>query len=265
VTTLFRAEKVSVRYGSFQAVADADLEFETGVVVGLIGPNGAGKTTLVDALSGFVKSAGSVYVDGQRIDHMRPHRRALRGVVRTFQSLELFDDMSVRDNLLVAAVQPPWWACARDVLGMRSQRRHDALVRDALELLGLSELAGARPSEVSLGERKRIAVARGLVGGPRVLMLDEPAAGLDSKESLELGAHLRQVAESGVSILLVDHDMGLVLGASDWIYVLSSGRMLASGPPSNIRADPRVIEVYLGSHASAPAELVTPAVTETQS
>lgn len=249
----FTATDLCVSYGPVKAVEHMDLTLENGRITGLIGPNGAGKTTLIDALCGFTSASGSVRLGDRDVSRLRPEQRARLGIVRTFQSLELFDDMSVRDNLRVAAARPPWWALARDVLGLPGRDRDDRRIDRAMELLDLSDLTDVRPSDVSLGERKRIAVARALSFGPEVLMLDEPAAGLDSTESLELGRHLRQVADTGIAVLLVDHDMGLVLSSCEDIYVLSAGRPLSYGTPDEIRMDQRVVEAYLGTSASGHA------------
>lgn len=249
--SLLRAEQVSVSFGGVNAVNDVSLECETGSIIGIIGPNGAGKTTLIDALSGFVASAGHVWFEDRRIDGLAPHQRARRGLVRTFQSLELFDDLTVRDNLLASASAPRWWSALADLAGLRTRRADTGIVQQAMSLVGIANLAEARPGEVSMGERKRITVARALALSPKLIMLDEPAAGLDTDESRDLGSHLRRIAESGLTVMLVDHDMALVLGTADYVYVLSAGRLLRAGTPAQVRADPLVIEAYLGVPASA--------------
>ena len=244
--SLLRARGLTVTFGGVHAVHAVDLDVAAGELVGLIGPNGAGKTTLIDALTGFVRpSAGSVELDGEDLTPLAPAARAQRGLVRTFQSLELFEDLTVADNLRVCAETPHWWDPLVDAV---RPRRGEALeqVGWALEVVGLGDVADRRPNELSHGRRKLVAVARALALRPRVVLLDEPAAGLDTSETARLGEHLRTLPEHGVSVLLVDHDMGLVLSTCDRVAVLDVGAVIATGPPEQIRADHRVIEAYLG-------------------
>jgi branched-chain amino acid transport system ATP-binding protein len=176
---------------------------------------------------------------------MRPHLRARAGLVRTFQSVELFDDLTVEENLLVAAQNTGVGAALRDLLlPVRQPSRGD--VDWALELCGLQDVAGRRPTELSHGRRKLVGVGRALARRPKLVLLDEPAAGLDTDESLELGRRLRTLPAAGVSVLLVDHDMGLVLSVCDEVVVLDFGRRIAHGTPDEIRADQAVVAAYLG-------------------
>jgi ABC-type branched-subunit amino acid transport system ATPase component len=239
----------SVRYQTVAAVDSISLEVGQGRLVGLIGPNGAGKTSLVDGLSGLTPASGTALFDGKPIEKLSSHRRVRHGLVRTFQSLELFEELTVRENLLVAADQVRWWSAAVDLLWARSQRRTEVQVDETLEMLGLTDYASALPRELSLGQRKLVTVARGLARRPKLLLLDEPAAGLDSGESTQLGAQLRDIVAAGTSVLLVDHDMGLVLGFCEDIYVLEFGKIIAHGTPPEIRSDERVIHAYLGGGA----------------
>ena len=221
------AQGMSVSFGGVHAVVDVDLEVTEGGLVGLIGPNGAGKTTFIDAITGFVRSRGRVELDGEDLSRLAPHVRARRGLARTWQAIELFDDLTVGENVAVAA---------------SDQSQH------ALELVGLdSVVAGKMPSQLSQGERKLAGVARALAAKPRVVCLDEPAAGLDSTESELLGKRLRKVVEGGTGMLLVDHDMSLVLSVCDHIVVLEFGKVIARGSPDEVRRNPRVVEAYLGS------------------
>jgi branched-chain amino acid transport system ATP-binding protein len=242
-----RAIGISVHYGGLQALTDVDLEVASGRLVGLIGPNGAGKTTLIDAITGFTPMRGRVELDRKEISSLSPDHRARAGLARTWQSGELFDELSVAENLEVTAGRPSLRRIARELLLGRSGA--NGVVRRALALLGLEELADAKPDELTQGQRKLVGVARALAAKPHVICLDEPAAGLDTAESEALGRHLRQVVGDGTALLLVDHDMGLVLSVCDHVVVLDFGKVIARGTPDRVRRDPAVIRAYLGSAA----------------
>jgi branched-chain amino acid transport system ATP-binding protein len=233
MSTLLSARGISVSFGGVHAVIDVDLDVQPGQLVGLIGPNGAGKTTFIDAITGFVPHLGTVSLDGDDVTDAPPHVRARRGLARTWQAVELFDDLSVRENLTVAARHPSIGATIKELFGRPATR--NAAVDDALDLLSLGDLADTSPSELSQGQRKLVAVARAIAAGPKLLCLDEPAAGLDAAESADLGHRLRQVVDGGTPILLIDHDMGLVLGICDQLVVLEFGRVIARGTPAEIR------------------------------
>jgi branched-chain amino acid transport system permease protein len=236
---VLRVTGLSVAFGGLRAVSDVTLEVGEGELVGLIGPNGAGKTTFVDAVSGFVRSTGRVELAGADIGGLRPHERARRGLARTWQSTELFDDLEVQENLTVAS--------------------RDGSAEQALALVGMDWAARAMPAQLSMGQRKLVGVARALAARPRLLCLDEPAAGLDTRESEELGARLRGLADQGQSMLLIEHDMRLVLGICDRVVVLEFGRVIAAGPPEAVRQDPRVIAAYLGDSVTELVEVTEPA------
>ncbi len=243
--TLLAVRGLTVRYEGLVAVDGVDLEVPEGAIAGLIGPNGAGKSTLIDAVTGFTPAAGHVSLAGRALDDLPPHRRARAGLARTFQSLELFDDLTVEENLAVAAARPAWWGALGD--GFRPSPGPSGAVRWALEALEVAELADALPSELPNGPRHLVAIARAVVGRPRLVLLDEPAAGLDERETDLLAAALRRLPDLGIAVLLVDHDMGLVLGVCDVVHVLDVGRLIASGPPEVVRADEAVITAYLGA------------------
>jgi branched-chain amino acid transport system ATP-binding protein len=239
---------VTVRYPGSYANDSISLRALAGQIVGLIGPNGAGKTTFVDAVTGFVASTGSVRVAGRRLDGMAPHRRARAGISRTWQTLELFPDLTIRENAQVAVSRLGWRTLLEGIF--TPGRRHDASQVDGvLERLGLAAVGDRSPNQVSLGLRKLVGLARALAPGPTVVLLDEPAAGLDEGESAELGATLRQVADDGVALVLIDHDMDLVLDLCDHVYALDMGRLIAEGTPDELRRDPLVVAAYLGDEA----------------
>jgi branched-chain amino acid transport system ATP-binding protein len=252
VTPVLRASGVSVSFGGVRALVEADLEVRDGQLVGLIGPNGAGKTTFIDAISGFVRCRGRVELDGHDLSGLAPHARARRGLARTWQSIELFDDLTVRENLTVASHRPSVWSSAKEVLSKPFES--SLAIDDTLALLGMEAVADESPADLAQGRRKLVGVARALAARPRLVCLDEPAAGLDTRESAELGRRLREVTAAGTSMLLVDHDMGLVLSISDYVVVLEFGRVIAAGPPEVVRRDPQVVAAYLGASAGALAE-----------
>jgi branched-chain amino acid transport system ATP-binding protein len=224
-------------------------------LVGLIGPNGAGKTTFIDAITGFTKpTEGTVDFAGEDITTMSTHDRARRGLSRTWQSLELFEDITVRDNLLVAASRPKWWSFLADIVHPNRFGGLDEQVEWALAQVGLREFQHNYPGELPHGHRKLIGVARALVGRPKLVLLDEPAAGLDSTESHELGRQLRGLLDVGITVFLIDHDMGLVLSICDYLYVLDFGKIIAEGTPAEIRANPDVVTAYLGASAGDAVE-----------
>jgi ABC-type branched-subunit amino acid transport system ATPase component/ABC-type branched-subunit amino acid transport system permease subunit len=227
-------DHLTVRYGGVVAVNDVSLRVDGGRIVGLIGPNGAGKTSVIDAVTGFARGAGSVELAGRRIDSLAPHARVRAGLARTFQSLELYDDLSVEENVSVAA------------LGGRQADRRAAVAR-ALENVGISDLRDRPAGELSQGERQLVSIARACVAEPAVLLLDEPAAGLDTEESTLLGERIRAICSAGTAMLLVDHDVNLVLSVCDHVYVLDFGAVIAEGPPDAIRADRAVADAYLGT------------------
>ena len=249
MSAVLNTAALGVNYGGVRALTDVSLEVGEGELVGLIGPNGAGKTTFIDAITGFVRSTGVVELDGIDISPLSLDARARRGLRRTWQSAELFDDLTVAENVAVALPLPSWRTALRRDRGVAPP-----VVQDSLELLGLGRFADRWPDDLSHGQRKLVGVARALAPAPRLLCLDEPAAGLDTDESAELGAHLRTIADAGTSILLVDHDMDLVLSICDRVHVLEFGQTIAEGGCYEIRTDPRVVAAYLGTTTTSEAQ-----------
>jgi branched-chain amino acid transport system ATP-binding protein len=246
LTALLNVDALSVTYGGVTAVNDVDLAVGEGRVVGLIGPNGAGKTSTIDALTGYhAPSNGTVTFGGDDITRMRPHTRARRGLTRTWQSVELFDDLTVEENLMVASERMGVLQALRDLLLPIGKHDRDD-VDWALGLCGLDDVKDRLPTELSHGRRKLVGVARALAQRPRLVLMDEPAAGLDTEESAELGKHLRALPGEGVTVLLVDHDMSLVLSICDDVIVLDFGQVIARGTPDEIRRNDAVIAAYLG-------------------
>jgi ABC-type branched-subunit amino acid transport system ATPase component len=236
--SLLSIRDISVRYGGVVAVSGVSFDVPEGRIVGLIGPNGAGKTTLMDAISGFAPSTGRVSLGDQSLETLSAHGRVRAGLGRTFQAIELYDDLSVSENVVVGL------SAHGGGVALRGARER---LDETLDLLGLGNVRHRPAKELSQGQRQLVSIARALSGGPRLLLLDEPAGGLDTTESHWLGDRLRDIRDTGITILLVDHDMSLVLSLCDEIQVLNFGEVIAAGSPAQIRADRGVAAAYLGS------------------
>lgn len=233
--SLLEVRGVMVRFGGVMAVGGVDLDAEVGQVTGLIGPNGAGKTTLFNVISGMQEpTAGNVLVSGVDITGEAPHKRAKRGLARTFQRLELFWSLSVRDNVRVAAEL----AAVPDV---------DGTVDALLDKVGVSDLADSVAGDLPTGSARLVEIARALATMPRLLLLDEPASGLDDSETERLGTLLRELASDGLGVLLVEHDMDLVMHVCDRIHVLDLGNIISVGTPTEVQHDEAVLRAYLGT------------------
>jgi ABC-type branched-subunit amino acid transport system ATPase component len=242
--------ELRVRFGGNIAVDGISLHAATGRITGLIGPNGAGKTTTFNACSGLLKpTSGTVRLDGRDVSRVGTARRARRGLGRTFQRMQLFDSLTTRENIAMGceggyAGRNP----LRHVMSSRVNRRTvAAAAQDAMTLCGISELADRQVGALSTGQRRLVDLARCLAGNPHILLLDEPSSGLDHEESAQLAQVLRRtVDERGVGILIVEHDLSLVLGLCDQIYVLDFGHMIFAGTPDEVSASPLVHAAYLG-------------------
>ena len=248
---------LTVAYGGLVANDRVTFDVQPGEVVGLIGPNGAGKSTIVDAVSGFVPYDGTVTLAGRSLDGLAAHRRKHLGLARTWQSVELFDDLTVHANVAVADDAVTISSFLLDIVRPR-RALHRNHVDRVLAAVGLDDVAGCYPGELSLGQRKRLGVARALAGSPIAVLLDEPAAGLDAAERQHFGALLRRLAAEGLAVLLIEHDVDLVLKACDRVAVLDFGVVIAIGPPSEVRCDPRVASAYLGTRWDEPTASALP-------
>jgi ABC-type branched-subunit amino acid transport system ATPase component len=247
---LLGVHEVSVRFGGLQALDGVSLDVDSGHVTGLIGPNGAGKTTLFNIVTGLLSpNAGRVELDGRDITRRKPHQRSRLGIGRTFQRLETFGSLTANENVLVAAEMRQGWS--------RDRARSPAVVtKEILERVGLQAVADERVDRLPTGTARLVELGRALATQPRVLLLDEPSAGLNESETATLGALLREVAESGLAVLLVEHDMQFVMGTCARIHVLDFGRIISVGSPMDVQADETVRSAYLGEadeQARAPA------------
>ena len=254
-STLLSVRNVSIRFGGVLALDDVSFDVDRGAVTGLIGPNGAGKTTLFNCLSRlYVQSEGTIVFDGVSVDTRRPSDMALLGVGRTFQNLALFSNMSVRRNVLVGTHCRGRGGFAVEALQLPFVRRdegvQDAFVDELLDLLDLRGLAEVPVGALPFGTKKRVEMARALASRPKVLLLDEPAAGLNHEAVDQLMALIRSVRDDlGISVVLVEHHLNLVMRVSDKIVVLNFGRKICEGAPDSVQRDPDVITSYLGTAA----------------
>ncbi|MDQ0691410.1 branched-chain amino acid ABC transporter permease/ATP-binding protein [Arthrobacter sp. W4I7] len=258
---VLRVDDLQVRFGGVVAVDGVSFSVRPGQILGLIGPNGAGKTTVIDAITGFVKpSRGSVRIDDVPMDRLLVHARARLGVSRSFQSLELFEDISVRENILAATDDHRAARMVTDLVVPGPAILPPRAVT-AVRIFELEADLEKLPSELSYGRRRLVAIARAVAAAPSILLLDEPAAGLDEDESAELAALVRKLAEEwGVGVLLIEHDMQFVMGTCDEIVVLEFGRTIATGDPDHVRTHPDVLRAYLGEDDTTSSEPVTEGV-----
>ncbi len=257
MASLLQVDGVSMSFGGVHALSGVSFTLQQGEILGLIGPNGAGKTTLFNCITGLVPGyRGIIAYDGGDLRHLKPHQRARLRIARTFQSLELFDELSVLDNLLVPLDAFSQRGVFGDLLRLPTtafdERKAQEKARAILHFLGLGSFADSPAGDLPVGLQRRLEIGRALCLEPRLLLLDEPAAGLDARETVELARLLASVrARFNVTMLVVDHDMALIMRVCNRIYVLDYGKIIAEGPPEQIRDDPQVVQAYLGQAAAA--------------
>jgi len=256
--TALEIKDLTVTFGGVTALSSVSLRVEPGQIVGLIGPNGAGKTTLIDAATGYHRHyRGSITLNDQPVDGRGVAARARAGLVRSFQSLELFEELTVADNLRAASESHRRMGFLTDIIAPGPPRLSASALL-AVREFQLEDVLNRRPADLPYATRRLVAIARSVAAQPAVLLLDEPAAGLDERSSRELADLIRRLAkEWGMAVLLVEHDVAMVLDLCDHVEVLNFGKTLASGPPSKIRTDPAVVEAYIGTTVDDPAELAT--------
>ncbi len=256
--TALEVERLSIAFGGVRAVSDVSLSIPFGLVFSIIGPNGAGKTTLLNLISGvYAPQDGYVWLGGEDVTGLAPHLLARRGLSRTFQNLQLFLRMTVLENVMVGRHRHESTGTLSDLLHLPSVGRQNRQTREAarsvLARVGLAAHADRPAGSLAFGDLRRLEIARALASEPKVLLLDEPAAGCNPVETEQLDGIIRSIVKDGVTVVLVEHDMRLVMNISDRIHVLANGKTLAEGTAAEVRSNAAVVEAYLGVHGSQEA------------
>lgn len=248
---MLNVEHLTLRFEGLVATNDVSMEVEDHKVTALIGPNGAGKTTLFNQIAGtYTPESGHIYLDGEDITGLKPYEICKKGITRTYQVIKLFSGMTVLDNVRVGMHTKLKQGFFQDIFHFRKMREYEkqglAKAHELLKLVGLDDFSSYPAGALSYGQQRLVEIARALASEPKLILLDEPAAGMNSKEKMDLNEKIRDITAKGTTVLLVEHDMSMVMNVADKIYVLNSGKNLAEGTPEEIASNPDVIEAYLG-------------------